>query len=252
MNIRHIIESQLIQSEIGHNVSILYAAESGSRAWGFPSPDSDFDARFIYVHSKEYYLSIEEQRDVIELPIDAVLDINGWDLRKALKLFRKSNAPVFEWLQSPIVYKSNPEFHAEMNSLMPRYFSPRGMFHHYLSMAKSVIAGPDLSGAEVKLKKYFYALRPLLACKWILDYNEVPPMEFGKLRILLDEDLQGIVNDLLDQKSKLDETFTIKPIKELNAWITNSQEYNENHQPLARAVSDDHEDLNQLFRKFLK
>ncbi len=246
------INKKLSILEEGLGVQVLMACESGSRAWGFPSPDSDYDARFIYVHSKDYYLGIDEQRDVIELPIDDVLDINGWELRKALKLFRKSNAPIFEWLQSPIVYKTNPKFHQEMTALMPRYFSPRAMFHHYLSMAKSVTDGPDLSGSAIKLKKYFYALRPLLACKWILDRNEAPPMEFSKLRVLLDVSLNGIVNDLLDQKSKADEKFTITPIMQLHLWLGNQQEYCESHQPIASAPIEDHEDLNQLFRRFVK
>src|SRR5690348_15627233 len=97
--------------ERNENVTILFAAESGSRAWGFPSPDSDYDARFVYIHPKDHYLDIIERRDVIELPVDAVLDINGWELRKALRLFAKSNGPIYEWLQSPVVYKANPDFH---------------------------------------------------------------------------------------------------------------------------------------------
>ena len=246
------IISSITSVEEAKDVKVLFAAESGSRAWGFASPDSDYDARFIYVHTEDYYLSIDEQRDVIELPIDDVLDINGWELRKALKLFRKSNAPIFEWLRSPIIYRSNPEFRQEMMALIPRYFSPRAMFHHYLSMAKSVTDGPDLSGWEVKLKKYFYALRPLLACKWILDRNETPPMEFSKLRILLDVSLNGIVDDLLGQKSKADEKFTIKPIMQLHLWLGNQQQYCESHQPLASEPIEDHEDLNQLFRQYLK
>src|SRR6188768_2678862 len=105
-----IIVAKLKEVERQYQVKILYACESGSRAWGFASPDSDFDARFIYVHKKEHYLSIEEQRDVIELPIDEVLDINGWELKKALRLFKKSNGPLYEWLQSPIVYMQDEFF----------------------------------------------------------------------------------------------------------------------------------------------
>lgn len=150
-------------SEIGESnqVKNLFAIESGSRAWGFPSPDRDYDVRFIYVHSKEYYLSVDEQRDVIELPINDLLDINGWELRKALRLFKKSNGPLYEWLQSPIVYTQNTEFVDELKNLMPHYFSPRATMHHYLSMAKTVFES-DLGGGEVRLKKYFYALRPIL------------------------------------------------------------------------------------------
>src|ERR1041385_3130769 len=119
----NIIKQRLSSIELNSNVQVLFAAESGSRAWGFPSPDSDYDARFIYVHPKDYYLSIDDQRDVLEMPVDGVLDINGWDIRKALKLFAKSNAPLFEWLQSPIVYKSDDGFHKALVELMPLYFN---------------------------------------------------------------------------------------------------------------------------------
>lgn len=244
------INRQLEKVLLHNGIEILYACESGSRAWGFASPDSDYDVRFIYVHSKEYYLSIEEQRDVFELPIDNLLDINGWELRKALKLFRKSNAPLFEWLQSPIVYQSNASFRLEVSSLLPEYFSPRAMMHHYLSMAKSIV-DVDLSGSEVKLKKYFYALRPALACRWIADRNEVPPMEFGKLRKLLDSDLNGVVDDLIEKKAKADEKATIKPIMELHRWLANQIDYCENHVPEKSALADNHENLNLLFRKYI-
>ena len=111
---KDIIISKLAQIENDFKVKILYACESGSRAWGFASPDSDYDVRFIYVHNKSHYLSIDEHRDVIELPINEVLDINGWDLRKALRLFRKSNGPLYEWLQSPIIYQTASNFQADI------------------------------------------------------------------------------------------------------------------------------------------
>src|SRR5688572_12611281 len=163
---KEIIFEKLKSIEHQFDVKILYACESGSRAWGFASPDSDYDVRFIYVHKMDYYLSIDEQRDVIELPINDVLDINGWELRKALRLFRKSNAPLYEWLQSPIVYAADPGFVDGLKSLMSGIFSARAGMHHYLSMAKSVFDS-ELSGEMVKLKKYFYALRPILAAMWI-------------------------------------------------------------------------------------
>ena len=165
---KEIIVSKLNAIEYKSNVRILYACESGSRAWGFASPDSDYDVRFIYVHPREHYLSVDEQRDVIELPINDLLDINGWELRKALRLFKKSNGPLYEWLQSPVVYDQNNEFIDDLKNLMPHYFSPRANMHHYLSMAKTVFES-DLAGGEVRLKKYFYALRPILACRWIAD-----------------------------------------------------------------------------------
>lgn len=239
-------------SEIGQsqNVEILYACESGSRAWGFASPDSDYDVRFIYIHSEDHYLGIDEQRDVIELPINELLDISGWELRKTLRLFRKSNAPLFEWLQSPVIYSQHDGFTSELKDLMPRYFSPRAMVHHYLSMAKGVFEG-ELSTETVKLKKYFYALRPILACRWILEKGNVPPMELGKLRVLLENDLQGIVDDLLRQKSQVDEKFLIKSIKELNDFIRAQIDYCESNVPVLNSTASDSVPLNDLFRKYL-
>jgi predicted nucleotidyltransferase len=247
---------QLINSELNgiarnSEVNILFSCESGSRAWGFPSPDSDFDVRFIYVHRKEHYLSIDEQRDVIELPINDLLDINGWELRKALRLFRKSNGPLYEWLQSPIVYSQNNEFASDVKNLMSRYFSPRATMHHYLSMAKTVFEN-DLAGEEVRLKKYFYALRPILACRRIADTSGVPPMTFGELRSVLNGDINKLVDELLRQKSLVDEKFMIKPIDELHSFIKEEIAYCEKAVPALAPSNADSETLNNLFRKYLK
>ncbi len=243
-----IIKEKLKEIEASNEVKIVYACESGSRAWGFASPDSDYDVRFIYVHPKEYYLGIDEQRDVIELPINDLLDINGWELRKALRLFRKSNGPIYEWFQSPIVYQLDVDFLNDINTQMPNFFSARAMMHHYLSMASSVVQN-ELSASEVKLKKYFYALRPVLASLWIVEKNEVPPMEFGKLRKLLSAEMNGIVDDLLIQKAKVDESFKIKPIIEVHQWLEKQIEFCESRVPEAKQIS--FEGLDELFRKFL-
>ena len=244
------IKQSLFEIETKYYVNVVYASESGSRAWGFPSPDSDYDVRFIYVHHKEYYLSVDEQRDVIELPINDLLDINGWELRKALRLFKKSNGPLYEWLQSPIVYAQNNEFIDDLKNLMPHYFSPRAIMHHYLSMSKTVFEN-ELAGGEVRLKKYFYALRPILACRWIADRREVPPMEFGELRVLFANDLNNIVDDLLKQKAVVDEKYVIKPIEQLHSFIKREIEYCEKAVPGLASVNADSDLLNNLFRKYV-
>src|ERR1700744_3548568 len=141
-----------------NQVQILFACESGSRAWGFASTDSDYDVRFIYIQPRDHYFSIRERRDVIELPVDELLDVNGWDIRKALQLFLKSNCPLYEWLQSPIVYKETTGFAKELRDLMPAYFSHRAGGHHYLSMVRNTFEN-DLQSETVRIKKYFYALR---------------------------------------------------------------------------------------------
>src|ERR1700761_5948941 len=202
-----------------NQVQILFACESGSRAWGFASPDSDYDVRFIYLQPRNNYLSIHERRDVIELPVNEILDVNGWDIRKALQLFLKSNAPLYEWLQSPIVYKEDSGFAAELRKLMPVYFSHRAGCHHYLSMTRNTFEN-DLQDPEVKLKKYFYALRPALACRWILEKRAVPPMEFHQLRTLVtDAGWQQEVDVLLARKKVAGEKEYIEPVRLLHDWI---------------------------------
>jgi predicted nucleotidyltransferase len=172
--------SALSGIEADHDVKVLYACESGSRAWGFASPDSDYDVRFIYASRRSWYLAVFEARDVIELPLEGDEDINGWDLRKALRLLAKSNPVLLEWLQSPIVYKSDTAFHAGLRELAARFHSPTALHYHYFHMARKNFR-EHLLGEEVKLKKYFYVLRPVLACQWIERGYGVPPMAFMSL-----------------------------------------------------------------------
>src|SRR6185437_7304497 len=155
-----LIKEKLHELEEIHSIRILYACESRSRAWGFPSPDSDFDVRFIYARSASDYLSIHDIKDIIDLPVDDELDIGGWDIKKALQLFLKSNGPLYEWLQSPIVYMDNADFAVQLKNLMPKYFSLRAAGNHYLSIGLNTVKN-DLQSEQVKLKRYFYALRSI-------------------------------------------------------------------------------------------
>lgn len=168
--------------ESRHGVKVVFACESGSRAWGFASRDSDFDVRFIYVHRPSWYLAVdlEDKRDVVELPIDDALDVSGWDLRKALGLFRKSNPPLLEWLGSPIVYREPFSTAESMRVLAETYYSQTACAYHYLHMARGNFK-EYLKGDEVWRKKYFYVLRPLLAIRWIEADLGVVPTEFGRL-----------------------------------------------------------------------
>ena len=133
---RELIISKLKQIEKDYNVRVLLAVESGSRAWGFASPDSDYDVRFIYVRPEKEYLRLEDVRDVIELPINDELDINGWDLQKTLRLLYRSNPTLFEWFSSPIVYVET-EFAKQFREIMIGYFSTKKSLYHYISMAES-------------------------------------------------------------------------------------------------------------------
>lgn len=194
---------QLVLAEIAEqeSVRILHACESGSRAWGFASPDSDYDVRFIYAHPRDWYLSIDEKRDVIERPLVNDLDINGWDLRKALRLMRKSNPPLLEWLMSPIVYAGEDAVREGLRELLPHYYSPVACFHHYISMARGNFR-EYLRGEEVWTKKYFYVLRPLLACQWIEQDRGLVPVEFEVLmrELKLPSDVMGEIDSLLERK----------------------------------------------------
>lgn len=164
----------------GAGVRILYACESGSRAWGFASRDSDWDVRFLYVHPPTWYLSVADRRDVIELPIADDLDINGWELRKALRLLRKGNPVLREWLHSPIVYRAAPGVAERLRRLAGTQASPRAALHHYLHMAQRNHR-EYLQGPAVRLKKYLYVLRPLLSCLWIERGLGQPPVELAQL-----------------------------------------------------------------------
>lgn len=195
------IQKELERIEEQFDVRILYACESGSRAWGFESTDSDWDVRFIYLHKPAWYLSIEPYRDVIECPVDEGLDVSGWDFRKALNLFRKSNPPMLEWLDSPVVYKADQDFVDGWRALIPEYFSPKSCTYHYLSMAKHNYR-EHMRTEEVKLKKYLYILRPVLGCLWLARDLGPVPMRFETLveTIVDDRTLKADINQLVAQK----------------------------------------------------
>lgn len=244
---KNVIIEELNKIEERENVRILLAVESGSRAWGFASPDSDYDVRFIYVRSQEDYLRLEPVRDVIELPLDSTLDINGWDLNKTLRLLWKSNPTLFEWFSSPIVYRETP-FAEEFRSVMHRYFSSRRGLSHYLSMASQNYR-EYLKGDLVRVKKNFYVLRPVLACRWILDHGTPPPMLFSKLvEAELPPSLHPDVQRLLDIKINTPEIKEIARAEAINRYL--EKEIDE-VKSLISSLPDDQnhswEELNRLF-----
>lgn len=254
--IEHQIFERLRTIEREEQVRIIYACESGSRAWGFPSKDSDYDVRFVYVRSPEWYLSIFDKRDVIELPINDILDINGWDLRKALNLFRKSNPPLLEWLQSPIVYHEHPAVIEQLRSLSSETFSPRACMYHYLHMARGNYR-EYLQGEQVKIKKYFYVLRPLLACQWIETCETMPPIQFEALvdALLPDEsELKSIIMQLLARKIAGEELDYEPRITAINQFLEQNLQYYEQQAARARQVAAENQDqrLDDLFRSILK
>lgn len=218
MDIVERIKSELAAIEEKEKLTVLLAVESGSRAWGFASPDSDYDVRFFYVRPREYYLRLEKRRDVCEWMLDETLDINGWDIDKTLRLLRSSNPTLFEWISSPIVYRKHPAFDSLLGNASDFFLSKHGL-HHYLSMAAGNYR-EFLRGETVKLKKYFYVLRPILACRHVLFNGTPPPMLFSELvETQLDKSLADEVADLLSLKERTSEMGTAPKRQRINDYI---------------------------------
>jgi predicted nucleotidyltransferase len=246
------ILQKLLELEQNENIKILYACESGSRAWGFASPDSDFDVRFIYARPINDYLGITDLSDNVGLPVNEVLDIGGWDIKKALKLFLKSNSTLYEWLQSPIIYQEDSAFADDLRKLMSQYFSLRSGANHYLSMAHNTLRD-DLQSEQVKLKRYFYALRPALACLWIVEKHTVPPMEFGHLRLMItDNEVQNAIDELLERKKVANEKALISPVPLLNQWLSDTLDWCKARIPSLPSEIKHPDELNNIFRKYIQ
>lgn len=215
------IQAHLATLEREEQITILFAAESGSRAWGFASPDSDWDVRFIYVRPPLHYLNLEPQRDTLDRMLPNDIDLAGWDLPKALFLFRKSNPSLYEWLASPIIYHQNDRFIANLKALIPQYQSLAAGMYHYRSMAKTNFH-KFLTGEIVNYKKYLYVLRPILACQFIERNQTWPPMPFQDLvkNANLTPELNQAIANLLEIKTTSNE-FQSGPVNPtLQAYVT--------------------------------
>ncbi len=249
------VERRLCEIERDHGVRVVYACESGSRAWGFESTDSDYDVRFLYLHDRSWYLSIdiETKRDVIETPIEGVWDVNGWDLRKALRLMRKSNPPLVEWLNSPIVYRERGPVADMLRAVLPDYFSPRAAMYHYLHMARGNLRS-YLQGERVKQKRYFYVLRPILACRWLEMDLGVVPTEFGTLmeKTLTDPSLLGEIESLLVSKRAGKEVGLGPRIPEISEFLDSELVRFEENGVMREGVRSDVEPLSELFQRALQ
>ena len=219
-DVRAAVESRLAAIETEYGVRVLYACESGSRGWGFASPDSDYDVRFIYVHPLSWYLQVSRQRDVIELPVCGELDISGWELRKALGLLRKGNATLIEWLDSPVVYRTDTVFLCAMQDAARQTHQAGRSFHHYMHMARKNYR-VHLTGARVRLKKYLYVLRALLAAMWIEQGRGGAPMRFRVLAdaMVTDAVLRQAIDELLTIKRAAHEPEYGQPLPVINAFI---------------------------------
>jgi len=251
---RTLIQTELQNLEKQHDIKILYAVESGSRAWGFASTDSDWDVRFIYIHQEDWYLSIDDKKDSVEIMLPNDLDLSGWELRKALKLFRKSNPPLLEWLNSPIVYHEEKNVMAQFRGLMVEYFNPKSCLHHYLHMAEGNFR-EYLQRDLVRTKKYFYVLRPVLACQWIEETDTMAPTEFQKLfdSQVKDGELKNEIENLLGRKRSGDELGEESKIQIINDFLQEKIEYYTKFvKQFSLKTQPETQKLNDFFRMTLK
>ena len=251
------IQDNLTAIEKQHGVRILLAVESGSRAWGFASPDSDYDVRFVYVRDEADYLRIDPLREVIEWQLDEVLDINGWDLKKVLSAAAKGNPNILEWAGSPIIYRETEEWPKVRNAVY-RYFSEKTALCHYYGTANNTLLS-YLAGEHVRYKKYFYALRPLLCCNWIERYHATPPVRFEELLTMFREPDDVLTHELYTAIQNLLEKKKVTEEKDLNPQLPVIQKFIENECTRQKQISDeapdDHqhdlEPLNHCFREIV-
>jgi predicted nucleotidyltransferase len=239
--------------EIEKNIKIIYAVESGSRAWGFASENSDWDVRFIYVHPKDWYLDIDSHKDNIERMLPNELDLSGWEVQKALRLFRKSNPSLMEWLQSPIVYLEDKSLMEEWRNLSPIWFNPKNEMYHYLNMANNTYR-KYLEDETVKIKKYFYALRPLFACRWIMEKGTQPPVLFSEMLVdFQNEEILAIIEKLLIEKRAAKELGERPTIRVLNNFLLAEMAFFKSYlDNFSVQKKVDSKPLNQFFKTVLE
>ncbi len=252
---REKVLKELRQIEQDKTVRILFAIESGSRAWGFPSPDSDYDARFVYARRPDWYLSITPGRDVIELPIDDLLDINGWDIKKALGLLLKPNPVLLEWLDSPIHYIWNEAVCDPLVQFSREISHATACLYHYRSLGVRQYKLHLEGKADIKLKKLLYVLRPAMAVRWVrLNPDRFPPMNFHELiaGCDLDAGLRAEIDEILEQKSKTKELGLSPARPDINAFCEAEFDWAKTHaSDFASEKENKLEPANMLFRQIL-
>lgn len=249
-----IIPSHLHEIEEQYKVKILLAVESGSRAWGFESKDSDWDLRFVYVQEPEWYFHIEEQKDTIEHMFPDEVDLAGWELGKALRLFKRSNPSFFEWIHSPIVYYADEGFLSDIKTLEGRYFHKEKAMYHYNHIYKKH-NDRYIEEFGLPLKRFLYYLRGILVCKWLTDFGTVPPVRFTELvdATVSDKTIKDKIAHLLKLKKQSNEHNQEPVDKELFDWAQGQAEYYngvvESLRPEIKAEKDD--ELNALYYRFV-
>jgi predicted nucleotidyltransferase len=244
----HIIK-KLMEIEANEGIRILFACESGSRGWGFPSIDSDYDVRFIYVRKEEDYSRLYPRPTEMRFPIIDDLDIAGWDLFKVLTLLYKSNVSPFEWIQSPVVYHEFNRFKTSFRTMMENYFDTRRHAHHYLGIVRSKVE--NLQRETMKLKSLFYILRSLLAADWSMTYRSYAPMTLAELSVLLPDVVKGEVMELKGLKSQVDEGFIYSCSATIRNYIETRLTHLDNKVKEVPISASDKEGLEKYFKTIL-
>ncbi|KPE53087.1 DNA polymerase beta superfamily protein [Chryseobacterium indologenes] len=244
------IIKKIKEIEEERSVEVLLAVESGSRAWGFASPDSDYDIRFIYRHEKDWYLTPWDKDETIEFMTSDDLDGSGWDLRKTFHLLLKSNAALLSWFYSPIVYKENRKFTEFFRPLADACFSPIAVSYHYLSMSKKYLEACRTD--EVKLKSYFYCLRTALTGKWIIEKGTVPPVLFSDLLPLTDNPTRRKIENLISLKATKGESYHHPNDWELFRFLEKTILENEERSRNLAGGKADKSEMERVFREILK
>jgi uncharacterized protein len=243
------ILDRLREIEANKKIRILYACETGSRAWGFPSPDSDYDIRFIYKHTMDWYLALNHQKDTVEI-MEGDLDITGWDLRKCLKLLKKSNVPLIERFQSPVVYYASENFSAAFRQLIEAYYSPTASFFHHYSLACKFWEEIK-DKREVKLKGYFYLLRSLLSCNWIVKDRSLLPMHIEGLMQKIGEKEREDIRKLIALKKTVGEGYSYSMSEGMQEMVMSLFEFVESNKNTLGVNDRDYGMLNEFLIKTL-
>lgn len=239
------IQHKLRQIESQQKINLLWAVESGSRAWGFASEDSDYDVRAIYLQPATTYLDIDAPSESFEWIENEWFDVGAWDIRKALRLIRSSNSVVLEWLQSPIIYQGDVDFHADAWQQAQAFFQPKHSLYHYRGIAKTASQAFATDGS-IKLKKWFYVLRPLLAALWVAQQQQIAPMTLDELMVNLSADTQQKIQELVWFKQEQNESFVFTPSSRLQGFIADL--WQQTDLKLPERELGDTDELNQLFR----
>lgn len=249
-----IIPNKLREIENKYDVDIIYAVESGSRAWGFPSPDSDYDVRFIYIRNRKDYIQLYPLKDTINYQLDNIYDIIGWDIKKVLQLFAKGNPTLFEWANSKSAYRTCADWEF-IYDVASKYFSEKAACYHYYGMAKSTYC-EYLTQEQVTYKKYLYAIRPLLCLKYIEERHCPPPVFIDDLmRDLihtLSIELLASIRALLEEKRTDKESDLHDHIPLIHHFIETELEVQKRIiKNLPNQPSIDIKPLNELFLKIV-